>query len=853
MDAMRTFRALPTLLGLSLLGLFALACGGPTAGADAGADAGGLDGGGLDGGKDAGPPTPQHLSVGDDRATLRIDTDPLSIVLERADGTTAVGSAPSVALELGVSGTGTRRYHDPQDPDPAQVTWSPLDRGVDTSGGTIHLRDDAGRVATLSAEAVSSGVYHVTVQMEDDAQAALMRMRLAADESGTYQGLGERFYGSDARGWIVPMQIEVGGRASGFNEHHVPIPFFVSSNGYGVFVESREAGAFDVGATEPSEVRATFEGAALSIYFYVDEEPREVVAAYTRQTGLPILPPRWAYAPMQWRNEWTDRAQLEEDADAMRSLHIPCTSMWIDNPWQVSYNDMVFDETRFTDPQGMLDGMRAKGFVPLVWSTPYLDAVDDGATPANTAEELFVMARDNDWLVRQGGQVYISPAAPGASGGLVDFTNDAATAFWQSRAAMPVSMGVRAFKLDYGEDILADLLGSRTNFMFSDGTTEREQHNVFNSLYHVPYRRALDEGSGADGGFLLVRASSWGGQSVADIIWPGDLDNDFREAGTTEVGGLPGAISGLISLAASGFPNFGSDTGGYRHGMPTREVLLRWAEHTAFTPILQLGGGGDHHDPWLYDAEAGDIYKTLARAHMDLVPYLRVQAKRASDTGYPPIAHPSLVWPNDQAGYADPYIYLLGPDLLVAPVITPGATSRDLHLPPGHWVHYFTGEAFDGPADITVDAPIGTPPVFVREGALLPMLAGDIDTLVDVDPPLVDPADRPFLRAWSIPSGATDVVTEEGPTLHVERTADGLTVSMTPAASGLSDVRFRIDVANAQPTLSVSAVSVGGTDVPASTDAATVQAGCDGACWALDGTTLWLSMRSSSAVTAEVR
>ncbi|MEZ4338532.1 MAG: glycoside hydrolase family 31 protein [Sandaracinaceae bacterium] len=619
---MQGSKTLPLLVALALTS----ACGPETTDDDAGMDAA----------LDARAPTPQSIEVADARGRLVVETDPLRVRVERADGSVAVETHGD-ALRLGTAVGGDTRFHDPSQDLPMGITWSEMGFGLDADGTTLRLTDDHGRTATITVSSPIEGTYRLAVEVDAAVtEAALVRLALAADDVGTYQGLGERFYDTDARGWIVPMQEAAGGRASGHNEHHVPIPFFASSNGYGVFVASREAGAFDVGATDPAEVRATFEGAALDVFFYLDDDPREVVAAYTRQTGLPILPPRWAYAPMHWRNEWADRAVLEEDAAAIRDLDIPCTSFWIDNPWQVSYNDLVFDETRFPDAQGMLDQMRASGFVPLVWSTPYLDAVEDGAAPANEAEELFVMARDNDWLVRQGRDrhVYLSPGSPGALGGLVDFTSADATSFWQGRARNVVDMGVRAFKLDYAEDIIVEVLGARLDYHFSDGRTERELHNVFSSLYHVPYRRALDEGGGEDGGFLLVRASSWGGQSVADIVWPGDLDNDLREAGTREVGGLPAAISGLVTLAASGFPNFGSDTGGYRGGMPTRESLLRWAEHTAFTPILQLGGAGQHHNPWLYDAEAGAIYRDLARAHMDLVPFFRVHAIRASETGF---------------------------------------------------------------------------------------------------------------------------------------------------------------------------------------------------------------------------
>lgn len=795
-------------------------------------------------------------SVGDERATLTVDTDPLRFRLERADGTLALASASS-ALRLGTAPGGDARFHDPTADVPLGVVWQALDFGESAGDGTLRVVDAAGRAATLTLTNEALGVYRLQVDVDtavDDA--ALVRLALTADPSGTYQGLGERFYGSDARGWVVPMQLAFGGRPSGFNEHHVPIPFFASSNGYGVFVASREAGAFDVGATDPSEVRATFEGRVLDVFFYVDDDPRELIATYTRQTGLPILPPRWAFAPMHWRNEWADRAALEEDAARIRAEGVPCTSFWIDNPWQASYNDHVFDEVRFTEPQTMLDAMRADGYVPLVWSTPYLDAVESGASPDNEAERLFVTARDSDWLVRRGraADVYLSPASPGATGAMIDFTSAEASAFWQGRARLPVEMGVRAFKLDYGEDILPELLGVRSLFAFGDGRTERELHNVYSTLYHGPYRRALDEGGGADGGFLLVRASSWGGQSVADIIWPGDLDNDMREAGSAQVGGLPAAISALVSLAASGFPNFGSDTGGYRGGMPDRETLLRWAEHSAFTPILQLGGAGAHHNPWLYDVEAGAIYRVLARAHMDLVPFFRVQARRASTTGHPPVAHPSLIWPDDAAGFADPYVYVLGGDILVAPVIVPGATTRALRIPPGRWVHWFTGEPFAGPADVTLDAPIGTPPVFVRVGALLPLAPSDLDTLVDVAPPLVGPSQRPFLRAWSFPGAAAVVATEEGPELEVERTAGELRVRVTPAATGLRDVRFRIELAHADPPMGPPAsVSVGGAPLTPSADAATVRGGCDGVCFFVEGDVLWLTFRGPDEVTITVR
>jgi len=488
--------------------------------------------------------------------------------------------------------------------------------------------------------------------------------------------------------------------------------------------------------------------------------------------------------------------------------------------------------------------------------TAYLDGVDDGATPANAAETLFVTARDNGWLVTQSAArgVYLSPAAPGANGAMVDFTSAAAMDMWVSRLRPLVAMGVRAFKLDYYEDIFPEVFGVRPDFHFSDGRTERELHGVFNTLFHTAYRRALDEGAGADGGFLFVRGSAWGGQTIADLIWPGDLDNDLREAGTTEVGGLPAAISAAQTLASSGFPTFSPDTGGYRGGMPTRESLLRWAELTTFLPIQQLGGDGAHHNPWLYDAEAGALWHRLTRIHMDLVPYLRMNALRASRTGYPPVSAPALAFPEDAGSVADPYAYMLGPDIFVAPTWQPGATTRAVHLPPGEWVHWFTGVRTTGPADLTVDAPLGQTPAFVRVGAIVPMLPEDLDTLVDADAPVVDPADRPYLRAWILPAGDRTIETEEGIGLRVARTATDVTLEVTPTAAGLDDLRMRIALDGASPAIAtVTSVTDGSTAVTMAATADSVRAGCDGVCWFRDGTTLWLSARRRTASTIVVR
>ncbi len=719
--------------------------------------------------------------------TVAVRGMPLRVSLRRPTGP-LFDSSDLAFLQVGLrpGGPSPTRFHDPRVADPAGIAWVTPRQAtrVDPAGGLLTLDDPRTGPVTIRVAAEAPGVVGLHLEAGGP-DVAMLRFVIPTD-SGAYRGLGERFGALDPRGSVVPMQLHVAGTSSsGTNETHVPVPFVVSSRGYGMFVRTREAGAFDVGATAPGELRATFEGHAASVFFLLDGRgsPTEVIARYTRLTGLARLPPRWAFGPQHWRNVWRNRDELLEDARRIRAEGIPTTTIWIDNPWMRSYTDHEVDTARFPDPPGLMRELEALGYRVLFWSVPYLDAVGQGAAPTNEAERRWLRARDAGWLVRgPGGTPYVSPlpyGSPGgmrdAAGSLVDFTAPEASTFWTESLGPLVMLGARAFKLDYAEDILADIAGVRPRFGFAQGASERTGRWAYPQGYHAAYRAALDRYAGGDG-FVMGRASSWGGQSVLDVVWPGDLDNDFRpHVYEREVGGLPASVHALVSLAESGFPNFASDTGGYRGGRPAREALLRWAEHTALSPFLQLGGGGESHNPWTYDPEATAHYQSMARLHNRLVPYLYAQARRASRDGTPPVRSLAVAFPDDPGGFAEGEAYLLGDDLYVAPVIVAGASTRRVHVPPGVWVHWWSRRAFGGPTDVEIPAPLGQPALFVRRGAALELLPDDLDTLVAATAPgVVDAADRADRRGLSVWSN----------TAVSHPLEDGGTVAFTPGPSG---------------------------------------------------------------------
>ncbi len=275
------------------------------------------------------------------------------------------------------------------------------------------------------------------------------------------------------------------------------------------------------------------------------------------------------------------------------------------------------------------------------------------------------------------------------------------------------------------------LTSGRNVWEFFDGSDERTMHARYQLFYHRAYGETLP----ADGSFLLCRHGTYGDRVNASVIWPGDLDATFAKngdpaTGYVSVGGLPASIAAGLSLGSSGFPFFGADTGGYLHQPPDKELLTRWFEQTALSTVMQVYADTP---PWVadatngYDAEMLGWYRTYARLHMRLFPYVWTYAQNLAKDGRPiaralGLAHPELgAHPSDT--------YLFGDALLVAPVIERGATSRSVLLPAGAWIDWWTGAVLDGGATITAQAPLGTLPLFLQAGSIVPMLRPTISTM----------------------------------------------------------------------------------------------------------------------------
>lgn len=682
--------------------------------------------------------------------SVTITTDPIAITV---DGTALTGT-----IAIGrVEHFDPAHYYDPRDLD--QATWHSPARAVDVTDDGWLVLDDGCKLRVVADAVAGSAAIELDAGAVDEAVFAQIALSRPAGEP--IYGFGESSGGAEATGQVREAQFRIDlDYESSLNEAHVPVPLALwPRTGVGLFMEDRRAGAFDVAARDPGVVSATFTlpdrgPYRAHVYKTATPDPLALVRTYVALTVPPMVPPRWAFAPMQWRNSNESSAEVLGDADMMRSLGIPDSTMWIDNPWQTGYNNFIIDETRFAQPDQLIADLTARGYKVLLWSTPYVDSAGVMAADHAEAQAMNYFVTDED------GRAFTFPW-DGMAVGLMDFTRPGATEWWQERIHRVVDRGIRGFKLDYGEDVVPHVGGNLAPFLLAGGDAQA-MHGIYQRYYHDAYLGALPQGDA----FLLTRAGAWGEQDRNTAIWPGDLDNDFtvhgvdNGEGKLNVGGLPAAIADGLSLSVSGYPFFGSDIGGFRNGAPDTEVLIRWSQYAALGTIMQLGGSGPSHNPWddtLYDPPALSVYQEYSRLHMDLNPFLWTLAVQAGADGTPVTVPARFRVDCD----CDDAMFFVGDTILVAPVITAGATTRDVVLPPGVWRDWWTGEQVigDGHTSITVPAPLTRMPMWQVDGKPLPMFARPADTLVPATAPGVtsyaDPTYGRELRIRGNPIGAT--------------------------------------------------------------------------------------------------
>ncbi|PKQ27091.1 MAG: alpha-xylosidase [Actinobacteria bacterium HGW-Actinobacteria-4] len=563
-------------------------------------------------------------------------------------------------------------------------------------------------------------------------------------------GLGERFGPFVKNGQSVDIWNADGGTSSELAYKN--IPFYLSSRGYGVFVNQPEHVSFEVGSESVERVQFSTAGEALE-YFVIDgPTPKDVMDRYTQLTGRPPVVPAWSYGlwlSTSFTTEY-DEATVNSFVDGMRERDIPLSVFHFDCFWMREFNwtDLEWDARTFPDPEGMLARLHdEKDLRVCVWINPYIAQ----------RSAMFGEAAAADYLVKRADGSVWQWDWWQAGMGLVDFTNPEARSWFKEKLRAVVRQGVDALKTDFGERIPTDVV-------WHDGTSPQTMHNLYTQLYNQAVWEVLLEERGLGEAMLFSRSATAGGQTMP-VHWGGDNSSSYTSMAETLRGGL--------SLASSGFGYWSHDIGGFE-GTPDPGVFKRWVAFGLLSSHSRLHGSTSYRVPWAFDDEAVDITRKFAQLKNTLMPYLFTAGADVAASGVS-IARPMFFeFPDDPAvGYLDRQ-YMLGRDLLVAPVMSADGVV-DFYLPAGVWTSLLTGERVEGGRWVRETHALDSLPVYVRPGAVIPRGARG-------DRPDYDFLDGLVLEVYSdgeALDASVDVVTAEGERVTFTVTGSGDSVTAT--------------------------------------------------------------------------
>lgn len=563
---------------------------------------------------------------------------------------------------------------------------------------------------------------------------ARFALRLASDEHVV--GFGERFHALDQRGWSVDAEVFEQYCNQG-ERTYLPVPFahVVGGDGWGFHVDTTRRVWFDVGATDQDllwiEVAVAPDDPDVTLRLWAGD-PASVLAGFLKHVGRPGLIPDWAYRPWISGNEWNTQARVEAEVGRSLAEGIPVgvvvIEAWSDEGTIHIFRDAQYEPTldgaphhlddftfpadgAWPDPVGMVERFHAQGVRVLLWQIPVIPDHDIGdaqliADRAALIERGLAVLEEDGTPYRNRGWWF-----PGAL--LPDFSSAEGRRWWTAkRRYLLEEVGVDGFKTDGGEHAWGDEL------RFADGTRGDVSNNRYPNLYAQAFHELIRT-TGRDA--LTFSRSGHAGAGSFPAHWAGDEKSTWEAYRASVTAGLTAGASGIFS--------WGWDHGGFSGDIPDAELFLRTAAMACLCPIMQYHAEYNHHrtpsndrTPWNIADRTGDpevltTYRRFAVLRDRLVGYLAEEARKAVAASKPLMRPLFFEWPDDDRIWQHPTQYLLGDDLLVAPVVEPGTEEWTVYLPDGEWVDLWSGEHHPGPRLITVDAPLQQIPVFVRQAA----------------------------------------------------------------------------------------------------------------------------------------
>ena len=531
-------------------------------------------------------------------------------------------------------------------------------------------------------------------QKEGVNERATLSFECKADEC--FAGTGERFTKMDLAGHTFQLKNQDG---QGVNNRRAykNIPFYLSSRMYGVFYHTSDYCKLSLADHSTRSVQFLADGAEVDAFLIGGSTPERVLYNYRSLTGFPTLPPMWSFGIWMSRMTYFSADEVEEICNRLRKEHYPCDVIHLDTGWFRTdwLCEWKFNPERFPDPKGFLTRLKNDGYRVSLWQLPY---VAQGAEQINEAKEnRYIAPLTNEQEHNDGSNFSTLDYA-----GTIDFTYPKATEWYKGLLKELLDMGVVCIKTDFGENIHmdADYYGMKPEQL--------------NNLYALLYQKAAYEITKEVTGDGIVWArAAWAGCQRYPLHWGGDSASTWD--------GMAGSIKGGLHFGLSGFGFWSHDVPGF-HSLPnfmnsplSENVYVRWSQFGVFTSHMRYHGSFKR-EPWHYPAIA-PIVKRWWKLRYRLMPYIMQEAQVATETGYPMLRALLMHHADDRQVWHIDDEYYFGSQFLVAPVMNDEGV-RDIYLPEGRWVNFFTGERHEGGRWLKgVEVPLELMPVYVREGA----------------------------------------------------------------------------------------------------------------------------------------